>query len=127
MRTIRGGLFIVAGLALSTVPIFGKKIQAVQTDVVSRNNSSFMTQGQTEKQGAAAASTPAAPEQGAHMDHKSKHGGTFFMALDNVHHLEGISPVPPGLSACTSMMNNTKPLKAVETRKASGTVQVGES
>ena len=31
---------------------------------------------------------------GAHKDHDSKHGGTFFMALDNRHHLEGVLDRP---------------------------------
>ena len=31
---------------------------------------------------------------GAHQDHDSKHGGTFFMALDNRHHLEGVLDRP---------------------------------
>ena len=35
-------------------------------------------------------------EGGAHSDHDSKHGGTFFMALDNKHHLEGVLE-PPGV------------------------------
>jgi len=33
-------------------------------------------------------------EGGAHQDHDSKHGGTFFMALDNRHHLEGALEQP---------------------------------
>jgi hypothetical protein len=60
------------------------------------------------------------------MDHKSKHGGTFFMALDNKHHLEGIL-VPPGTFRVYLYDDHTKPLKVEETRQASGTVQIGES
>jgi hypothetical protein len=33
-------------------------------------------------------------EGGAHQDHNSKHGGTFFMALDNRHHIEGVLDRP---------------------------------
>ncbi|MBI2818657.1 MAG: hypothetical protein HYX73_01645 [Acidobacteria bacterium] len=31
---------------------------------------------------------------GSHRDHDSKHGGTFFMSLDNYHHLEGVLERP---------------------------------
>ena len=60
------------------------------------------------------------------MDHKSKHGGAFFMALDNVHHLEGVL-LPPGTFRVYLYDDHTKPLKAEETRKASGTVQIGDA
>jgi hypothetical protein len=67
-----------------------------------------------------------APQQGAHMDHKSKHGGTFFMSLDNKHHLEGVL-LPKGIFRVYLYDDHTKPLKAEETRQASGTVQIGDS
>src|SRR5690349_1798339 len=35
-----------------------------------------------------------APETKPHQDHESKHGGAFFMALDEKHHLEGILVSP---------------------------------
>ncbi len=76
--------------------------------------------------GPADASKPAEPEQKAHMDHKSKHGGTFFMALDNQHHLEGVL-LPPALFRIYLYDDHTKPLKAEKTRESSGTVQIGDS
>ena len=48
------------------------------------------------------------------------------MALDKKHHLEGIL-VPRGTFRVYLYDDHTKPLKAEETRQASGTVQVGES
>jgi hypothetical protein len=69
--------------------------------------------------------TGSAPEQGAHMDHKPKHGGCFFMTLDNKHHLEGVL-LPPGTFRVYLYDDHTKPLKAEETRQASGTVQIGD-
>jgi hypothetical protein len=126
MRLIPGVFVLAGGLALSAAPFLAKRIPASQLELVPRSSSPSVIQGQTEGQAPAAGSTPAAPEKGAHMDHKSKHGGSFFMALDNVHHLEGIL-VPPGTFRVYLYDDHTKPLKAEETRKASGTVQVGES
>lgn len=126
MRLTHGVLILVGGLALSAAPFLAKNIPAIQRELGSSSSSNFVAQGQTGGPGPVAGSTPAAPQQGAHMDHKSKHGGTFFMALDNKHHLEGIL-VPPGTFRVYLYDDHTKPLKVEETRKASGTVQVGES
>jgi hypothetical protein len=126
MRLISGVFVLAGGLALSAVPFLAKKIPSIQRDLVAGTSLNFTIQGQVDGQGPAAGATPAAPEQGAHMDHKSKHGGTFFMALDNKHHLEGIL-VPPGKFRVYLYDDHTKPLKAEETRQANGTVQIGES
>jgi hypothetical protein len=56
-----------------------------------------------------AAAPPSATH--AHSDHDSKHGGTFFMALDNEHHLEGLL-VPPGVFRVYLYDEYTHPLSA---------------
>lgn len=61
---------------------------------------------------------------GTHGDHNPKHGGTFFMALDNKHHLEGIL-LPPGLFCIYLYDARTQPLGHAELHQASGTVQWG--
>jgi hypothetical protein len=62
----------------------------------------------------------------AHMDHMAKHGGSFFMCLDNQHHLEGVL-LPPGTFRLYLYDDHTKPLKAEQVREASGTIQIGDS
>ena len=62
----------------------------------------------------------------AHMDHMAKHGGIFFMCLDNNHHLEGVL-LPPGKFRVYLYDDHTKPLKAEQVKLASGTIQIGDS
>lgn len=66
-----------------------------------------------------------APER-PHMNHEPKHGGTFFMALDKKHHLEGVV-LPPGTFRVYIYDEYTEPLKTDEVSKVSGTVQVGDA
>ncbi len=62
----------------------------------------------------------------AHADHKPKHGGTFFMCLDNNHHLEGVL-LPPGTFRVYLYDDHTKPLKPDQVKLTSGTIQIGDS
>ena len=64
-------------------------------------------------------------EAGTHGDHDPKHGGTFFMALDNEHHLEGIL-LSPGIFGVYLYDAYTQPLGRAELHQASGTVQWGD-
>jgi len=48
------------------------------------------------------------------------------MALDNIHHLEGVL-LRPGIFRVYLYDEYTKPLSAAKVKQASGTVQVGES
>ena len=62
----------------------------------------------------------------AHSDHDSKHGGTFFMALDNKHHLEGVL-LPPGVFRIFVYDEYTRPLNAASLAKIRGKVIWGDS
>lgn len=78
----------------------------------------------------AAQAEPQAPaaksKRPAHFDHNPKHGGIFFMSIDYKHHLEGVL-LPSGTFRLYLYDAHTKPLIAEETRKTSGTVQIGDS
>jgi hypothetical protein len=61
-----------------------------------------------------------------HSMHIPQHGGVFFMALDNEHHLEGVL-LKSGVFKVYLYDAFTKPLSAAEVQGASANVQVGES
>jgi hypothetical protein len=61
-----------------------------------------------------------------HSNHNPQHGGVFFMALDNQHHLEGVL-LESGIFKVYLYDAFTKPLSAIEVQQASGSIQVGQS
>ena len=63
--------------------------------------------------------------EGAHEDHDPRHGGIFFMALDEVHHLEG-TVTAPGMFKVYLYDQMTMPLNSERTAQASGTLHWGE-
>jgi len=65
-------------------------------------------------------------QQKPHSNHNPQHGGVFFMALDNQHHLEGVL-LKPGIFKVYLYDAFTKPLSAADVQQASGSVQVGDS
>jgi hypothetical protein len=68
----------------------------------------------------------AVPRQRPHMDHVPKHGGVFFMSLDNRHHLEAVL-LSPGIFRVYLYDAYTRPLTAEKVKQAKGTVQLGDS
>ena len=73
----------------------------------------------------AVSSARAATDDG-HQDHDPRHGGTFFMALDGIHHLEGIL-VPPATFRVYVYDTHTSPISGGELQKAEGKVLWGDS
>ncbi len=63
--------------------------------------------------------------EGTHEDHDPKHGGIFFMALDEVHHLEGTLS-SPGVFRVYLYDAMTIPLASDRMAQASGTLHWGE-
>ncbi len=61
----------------------------------------------------------------AHADHDPKHGGIFFMALDEVHHLEGTLSAPR-MFRVYLYDAMTMPLDSESMAQASGTLHWGE-
>ena len=67
-----------------------------------------------------------APQGGAeHSDHSPKHGGVFFMALDNVHHLEG-TLLGPNIFRHYLYDAKTELLDSVRLKEAKGNVFWGD-
>ncbi len=65
-------------------------------------------------------------QQKPHSNHNPQHGGVFFMALDNQHHLEGVL-LESGIFKVYLYDAFTKPLSAMEVQQASGSLQLGDS
>jgi hypothetical protein len=61
----------------------------------------------------------------AHQDHNSKHGGTFFMALNNKNHLEGVLD-PPGVFRVYLYDDHTRPVSPEVLNQAQMMVIWGE-
>jgi hypothetical protein len=60
-----------------------------------------------------------------HKDHNPKHGGIFFMAMDNIHHLEGVLE-SPGVFRVYLYDSHTKPLTKAQVKLITGKVLVGD-
>ena len=61
----------------------------------------------------------------AHTDHEPRHDGTFFMAFNEIHHLEG-SLTEPGLFRVYLYDEFTQPLPSERLSGASGTLHWGQ-
>jgi len=61
-----------------------------------------------------------------HQNHRPQHGGAFFMAEDNIHHLEGVL-ISPGTFRVYLYDAYTVPLTPDGVKETNGTVEVGES
>jgi hypothetical protein len=73
--------------------------------------------------------TESTDEQGItrmHQDHNPKHGGTFFMAMDYQHHVEGVL-LPPRVFRVYLYDSHTEPLDAARMEQASGVVRIGDA
>lgn len=77
-------------------------------------------------QGLASSRAPQTTSVGEHEDHEPRHGGIFFMAMNNHHHLEGVLEAP-GIFRVYVYDSYTKPLSLHQMKQVSGKVLLGES
>lgn len=61
-----------------------------------------------------------------HQNHRPQHGGQFFMAEDNIHHLEGLL-ISPGIFRVYLYDAYTVPLPPPGVKEVEGSVEIGES
>ena len=71
-------------------------------------------------------STPPPSAAKPHRDHTPKHGGMFFMARNNIHHLEG-TLVSPATFRLYIYDAYTHPVDTAKLKEAGGQVQWGDS
>jgi hypothetical protein len=112
-------LILVFGLAAATVSC---SRQTAPVPAASGQESATAAHPQPE---AAAGEDDKGSAAAPHTDHESNHGGTFFMALDNRHHLEGVLDFP-GVFRVYLYDDHTQPLDRASIGQAQARVIWGE-
>ncbi|MBI4463999.1 MAG: hypothetical protein HY647_04780 [Acidobacteria bacterium] len=115
-------IFGLLAISCNRQQAIGEDVPPTKEGTVARSTESHPVQP-TAKPSPAPESTPS---PGEHRDHDPKHGGTFFMALDDKHHLEGVL-LPPAAFRVYLYDAYSRPLPPQELKEAEGKVLWGDS